>query len=86
MRMPIMNEFRECTHGSKEDSAVTDWRECYKCLGEVTMQLTIARTYLKEIAEGKFNDNGIMTIPVAEPLQGRDFQQIAATGLGACSD
>lgn len=66
-----------CIHGAD------NWRKCLDCLDEVEMKLMIARRYLKEIAEGKFNDNGIMTVPVAEPVQGRDFQQIAATGLAA---
>lgn len=83
--MPIINEFRECTHGSKEDAAITDWRDCYQCIGEVTMQLVIARTYLKELAMAQFNDAGDCVKPLAEPIQGRHYQQIAATGLGAAS-
>ena len=79
------SQFRTCTHCPPEQAATADWRECWACADEVAMQLAIARSYLKEIAEGKFNDNGDMTVPVAEPVQGRHFQQIAATGLAAAS-
>lgn len=68
---------KKCNHGNE------DWRRCSDCLDEVEMQLAIARSYLHELAEGKFNDNGVMTVPVAEPVQGLDFQQIAARGWHA---
>ena len=66
-----------CLHGKDA------WRTCPDCLDEIEMKLMIAHRYLKEIAEGKFNDNGIMSIPVSEPIQGRSFQQIAETALMA---
>ncbi len=75
--------FRTCNHRNEIDSPVNDWRECWACIDEVTMQLAIARTYLTEIAEGKFNDNGDCYEPISEPVRGRHFQQIARTGLGA---
>lgn len=76
----MKNAFKTCPHNA------TDWRECFQCLDEVAMQLAIARVYLKEIAQGAFNDNGDCTAPVAEPVRGRSFQQIAARGLSAASD
>ena len=83
--MPLISEFRKCNH-SADDTRQIDWRECFQCLDEVAMQLTVARTYLKELATATFNENGICSKPIAEPIQGRDFQSIAATGLGVCSD
>lgn len=83
--MPVLNTFKTCTH-SPEGKPTLDWRECYTCVDEVATQLTIARSYLKELATGDFTDAGDCKKPIAEPVQGRHFQQIAATGLGACSD
>lgn len=100
LAMGIQNRFRSCPHNTqpKEVDPVTgaevtaplrmklDWRDCYQCVDEVTMQLAIARSYLKELATADFNDNGVCVKPIAEPIQGRDYQSIAATGFGACSD
>ena len=80
------NTFRACNHTPEGQPPVRDWRECFQCIDLVTMQLAIARSYLKELATADFTDNGICAKSIAEPVQGRDFQSIAATGLGACSD
>lgn len=77
--MPIVSNFKTCAHGSR------DWRECFQCIDEVATNLVIARTYLKELAEGVFNDNGDCSIPVTEPIRGQHFQRIAATALGVIS-
>lgn len=77
--MPIINTFKKCEHGCD------DWRECFQCIDEVATSLMIARTYMKELAEGTFNDAGDMMIPVTEPVRGQHFQRIAATALGIIS-
>lgn len=82
--MPIVSDFKTCNH-MPPGAELTDWRECFACIDELAMQVRIARTYLRELAEAKFNDNGDCVSPVSEPLQGRHFQQIASTGLGAIS-
>ncbi len=80
--MLSIDTFKQCIHGG----SVHSWTECHQCLNEVVMQLTIARSYLRELAQAEFNDNGICSVPLGEPIRGRDFQSIARTGLGACSD
>lgn len=79
--MPVYSSFKTCAHGPN----VPDWRECFQCIDEVTVQLTIARSYLTELARAEFNNNGDCTKPVAEPVFGRHFQQIAQTALGVIS-
>ena len=78
--MPLISEFRKCNH-SADDTRQIDWRECFQCLSEVEISLTIARAYLEELAKADFDDNGICKKPLKEPIQGRGFQQIAATAL-----
>jgi hypothetical protein len=68
-----------CLHGAG------DWRACKDCLDEVEVKLMIAKRYLNEIANAKFNEHGDCVKPVSEPVQGRSYQQIASTGLAAVS-
>lgn len=89
LNMPVINNFKTCPPEHRPEGAkpLLDWRECSRCVDEVAMQLTIARSYLTELANADgFNDNGDCVKPIAEPVQGRHFAQIASTGLGACSD
>lgn len=76
----MISDFKSCSHGYRV------WNECPECVGATVTQLLIARSYLRELALGTFNDDGIMQKPIAEPVQGRPYQAIAATGLSACSD
>ena len=72
------NVFKTCVH-SKEP---TDWRKCLLCVDEIMVGYVIAKTYLREIAEGEFNANGDLFAPVQEQsLRGRDAHQIARTAL-----
>jgi hypothetical protein len=75
--MPIVSTFKICTH--VPEGVTVDWRNCFACIDEVTTQLMIARTYLKELSEGVFNEHGDMSIPVTEPIRGQHFQRIAQT-------
>ena len=79
--MPVVSNFKKCTH---TDDPI-DWRSCYACIDEVTTQLMIARTYLNELAHAEFNENGDCAKPITEPIQGRGFQQIAATAYSVVS-
>ena len=83
--MPVKSDFKTCTHAPDITKPILDWRECYACIDEVTTQLIVARAYLKELAEGVFNEAGDMSIPVAEPIRGQHFTRIAATALGIIS-
>lgn len=78
--MAIKSIFKTCQH-----SEGLDWRQCYQCLDEVATNLTIARTYLNELANGTFNEFGDLAIPVAEPIRGQHFQRIAQTALSIIS-
>lgn len=87
--MPIIDDFKKCQHNPPAAPPVdgpVDWRSCFQCLDEMKMQLIIARTYLEELAKADFNDNGICVKPLHEPVQGRGFQQIAATAYGQVTD
>lgn len=77
--MPVISNFKKCEHGQR------DWRECHQCIDEVATSLMLARTYLNEIANAEFNDNGDCVTPVTEPIRGQNFQRIAATALGVIS-
>ena len=79
-----MNDKPVCPHQT-EESPIRDWRECWACVDMMSAQLVIARAYLKELALATFNDDGVCVRPVAEPVQARHFQAIAATGLSASS-
>lgn len=84
----IANNFKTCNHTPDNENPiidVIDWRECMMCVDETVAQLIIARAYLEEIAKADFNDSGDCIRPFKEPVQGRSFQQIAATGFGASS-
>lgn len=94
--MPITDDFKKCCHNALPNlpadvsvpapMPILDWRDCHQCIDEVKMQLVIARAYLQEIQMAEFNDNGVCSKPFKEPVQGRGFQQIAATGLSMASD
>ena len=58
-----------------------DSRACAECVAVLKLQVKIAHGYLKELADGVFNDFGVMQVPVQEPVQGQSFKQIAGTAL-----
>lgn len=81
--MAVKSTARVCIH-TRTDDKMIDWRECFQCIDMMQTELVIARQYLKELAYGVFNDDGVMQEPVAEPVRGQGFARIAATGFGAC--
>lgn len=81
----------ECTHTIKDkvsgvEISFVDWRDCKDCVDGVYLRLTIAVAYLDELARADFNDNGMCVTPISQPVRGRSYQQIAATGLKASSE